>query len=80
MYALDLPRCKPWAKRRRSQRRRRRRNPRSDLKMPECEICGEEVAKVYKCKQCGVLFCANCGSSSQGLCIDCSEGEEEFSY
>jgi len=45
--------------------------------MPECEICGEKVDKVYRCKRCDALFCAECGSISDKLCIDCSEEEED---
>jgi hypothetical protein len=45
--------------------------------MPECEICGEEVEKVYRCKVCGVNFCEFCGSIEKMLCSDCMD-EEEF--
>ena len=43
------------------------------MSVTECEICGEEVAGVYTCKRCGVLFCRYCGSPSENLCIDCLE-------
>ena len=33
----------------------------------ECEICGELVDKVYKCKVCGTLFCEECGSVEDKL-------------
>jgi predicted nucleic acid binding AN1-type Zn finger protein len=48
--------------------------------MPECEVCGEQVDKVYKCKNCGTRFCEDDGSVSEKLCIYCMEedtGEEE---
>lgn len=45
--------------------------------MLECEICGEDVRRVYECEECGVLFCKDCGSPSDRLCINCSEVEEE---
>jgi len=43
----------------------------------ECEICGEKVAKIYECEVCGVIFCNNCGSSSDKICIGCSEWKTE---
>ncbi len=43
----------------------------------ECEICGELVDKVYKCKVCGTLFCEECGSVEDKLCLTCLEEEEE---
>ena len=43
------------------------------MSVTECEICGEEVARVYTCKRCGVLFCRYCGSPSENLCVDCLE-------
>lgn len=44
---------------------------------PECEICGEEIARLYKCKKCDASFCEDCGSISEGLCIDCLEENPE---
>jgi len=41
--------------------------------MPECQICGEEADKVYKCKVCGILFCEGCGYPEEKLCIYCRE-------
>jgi hypothetical protein len=43
------------------------------MSVTECEICGEEVSKVYTCERCGVLFCRYCGSPSEKLCVDCLE-------
>jgi len=45
--------------------------------MPECEICGEEVRRVYTCKSCDGHFCSECGSTTEMLCIDCLEEQEE---
>ena len=48
--------------------------------MPRCEICYEDVDKVYTCKLCGVAFCEDCGDPKRkicALCIDEKEGEEE---
>jgi len=45
--------------------------------MPECEVCGEQVDKVYKCKNCGTRFCEDDGSVSEKLCIYCMEEEED---
>ena len=45
----------------------------------ECEICGEEVSRVFTCEVCGILFCRDCGSTTDKICILCSEepAEEE---
>lgn len=48
--------------------------------MYDCEICGEEVSKIYVCKECGTLFCAECGSPSEKLCILCTAEEEDEEY
>jgi len=47
------------------------------VEMPECEICGEQVNKVHRCKNCDALFCAECGSISDKLCTDCLEEDED---
>ncbi|MFH1774846.1 MAG: hypothetical protein ABH874_07815 [Methanobacteriota archaeon] len=44
--------------------------------MPECEICGVEAAEIYECKECGTLFCGNCGDPVEELCEFCSEEED----
>jgi len=44
---------------------------------PECEVCGEIANKVYECEVCGVLFCKDCGSIKDKICIECSSEEEE---
>lgn len=45
--------------------------------MSQCELCGEEVSKVHNCIECGVVFCRECGSLSENLCVFCMPGEEE---
>jgi len=45
--------------------------------MPECEICGDDVTNVYKCKNCGIQFCPDCGSVEEKLCVDCQEEDLE---
>ena len=42
-----------------------------------CDVCGEEVDKVYECKECGTMFCADCGNPKKMLCSFCLEEEEE---
>lgn len=51
---------------------------RSDVKMPICAICGEEVDHVTKCKMCGEKFCVDCGEPDEKLCIYCLDDDEEF--
>ncbi|MCW1301281.1 MAG: hypothetical protein QW507_01880 [Candidatus Nanoarchaeia archaeon] len=46
--------------------------------MPRCEICSNEVSKVYKCKSCGAKFCENCGDVDKLICEDCLAFEEEL--
>lgn len=48
------------------------------MSLQECEICGEEVARVYTCNRCGARFCKDCGSPSENLCMDCRQDVEEF--
>jgi len=48
--------------------------------MPECELCGEEVDKVYECKNCGALFCPKCGSVKEKLCRYCREEEPKWTW
>lgn len=45
--------------------------------MPKCEICYEDVDKVYMCKTCGTEFCVDCGDPKKKICILCIEEEEE---
>ncbi len=46
--------------------------------MPICDICGMEVAKVYRCRECGAMFCEECGDVEARICYDClGWGEEE---
>lgn len=44
--------------------------------MAECEICGEEVKECHKCKECGTLFCENCGDPAEEVCEFCMEEED----
>lgn len=48
-----------------------------DMPRKECEICGEPVDTVYKCKVCGANFCEECGSVEDKLCLMCLEEEED---
>ncbi len=41
----------------------------------QCEICGEVTKDIYKCKECGTLFCDTCGDAAQELCEFCMEEE-----
>jgi hypothetical protein len=48
--------------------------------MPECELCGEDVDKLYECKMCGTMFCEYCGLVEDRICLNCMvdlEYEEE---
>jgi len=45
--------------------------------MPECEVCGGQVDKVYGCRICGAKFCEDDGSPSDRICINCSGKEKE---
>jgi len=45
--------------------------------MPKCVICGEEEKEtLYKCSDCGKMFCSWCGQTVPPLCIDCSEDQD----
>ena len=48
--------------------------------MPECEICEESVETIYTCKGCGLLFCQDCGSAKEKLCISCLDEIYEEGY
>jgi len=41
--------------------------------MPECEVCGEQVEKISRCKSCGTSFCEDDGDPEEKLCIYCLE-------
>jgi len=48
--------------------------------VPECELCGENEEKLYKCKTCGTMFCEYCGVVEERICLNCMvevEYEEE---
>lgn len=44
--------------------------------MVECEICGETVSEIHDCKDCGTLFCDNCGDAASMECEFCVEDED----
>jgi hypothetical protein len=44
--------------------------------MPVCEICGEDVTEISECRECGTLFCNNCGDTVEELCEYCQEEED----
>jgi len=45
--------------------------------MPRCEICYEDVDRVYTCKLCQTEFCEDCGDPRKKVCALClDEGEE----
>jgi len=41
--------------------------------MPKCQLCDIEEETLYKCSQCGKMFCEYCGSTEDKICIDCLE-------
>ena len=43
--------------------------------MPVCEVCYEDMETVYRCKDCGTLFCSECGSVKEELCLYCLKEE-----
>ena len=44
--------------------------------MPHCDICGEDVEHVTKCKTCGEKFCTDCGEVEPKECVYCLDSEE----
>jgi len=51
--------------------------------MPICQVCGEEVEHVTRCRRCDILFCDECGSVEERLCTFCQEeleAKEDFDY
>jgi len=49
--------------------------------MPVCEVCGDEVEHVTRCSRCKMLFCDECGSVEDRLCMLCQaelEAKEEL--
>lgn len=44
--------------------------------MRHCDICGEEVEFVTKCKSCDERFCIDCGEIESKECVYCQEGKE----
>ena len=45
--------------------------------MPFCDVCGDEVERVYTCKDCETIFCGDCGDTKARLCMYCVEEDEE---
>jgi len=45
--------------------------------MPECEVCKNTVDMISTCRGCDILFCDNCGSVRERLCIDCLEYDDQ---
>ena len=41
--------------------------------MPVCDVCEEEVEKVYTCRDCEARFCEDCGNPREMLCTWCIE-------
>lgn len=41
--------------------------------MPVCEVCGDEIDSVTRCRKCDILFCDECGSVEDRLCLFCAE-------
>jgi len=41
--------------------------------MAKCEICGDKVEEVSKCKECSTKFCNDCGEPIEELCEYCYE-------
>jgi len=39
--------------------------------MTVCGVCHEDGETVYRCKECGRLFCLFCGSVKEMLCLYC---------
>ena len=44
--------------------------------MPVCTICEEVVDKVYRCADCGIDFCKDCGDPRNSLCTICMSYEK----
>ncbi|MGB3943317.1 MAG: hypothetical protein WBK88_00810 [Methanothrix sp.] len=38
-----------------------------------CAICGR-AGKLFTCRLCGRLFCAECSGRGSGICIQCGGG------
>lgn len=54
--------------------------------MPICEICEENAEMLFRCKNCNLNVCSNCGDPSSQVCDFCQEEatfeedwEEDFS-
>ena len=45
--------------------------------MPVCARCKKVVDKAYRCKNCGIDFCKDCGDHRKSLCTFCISYEVE---
>jgi hypothetical protein len=45
--------------------------------MSECKFCGDDESPLYKCKECGELYCEFCGSVEDKICSDCFDYNED---
>jgi len=45
--------------------------------MPVCARCKKVVDKVYRCTNCGIDFCKDCGAPRNSLCTFCKSYEVE---
>jgi hypothetical protein len=45
--------------------------------MSECRFCGDDESTLYKCKECGELYCEFCGSVEDKLCSDCMDYDDD---
>lgn len=37
-----------------------------------CEICGRTVKLAHRCSECSKLYCAECKSTKEGVCLECA--------
>ncbi len=44
-----------------------------DLEMPVCEICEENASMLFRCRQCNLNICSDCGDPSARVCDYCQE-------
>ena len=45
-----------------------------------CPNCGCECDDLFGCRDCGGVFCVNCGSPAEGSCDECAEILAKESY
>lgn len=46
--------------------------------MKKCEICEKELPELFECKNCGTLFCPDCGDGERNMCEDCVAYENTY--